>query len=77
MPGDVGIVLRPQCGPSTQHKRFGSVVHQNHSPLCPLYALNMMIRSLTAAWDSSQNIELALDSRVLLFVLSVKADFAN
>ena len=76
MPGDVGIVLWPQCGPSVQHKRFGSVVHQNNSPLCPLYALNMMIRSLTAAWDSSQNIELALDSRVLLLVLPVKAGFA-
>ena len=42
-----------------------------------LMQLDMMTRSLTAAWDSSQNIELALDSRVLLFVLSVKADFAN
>ena len=77
MPGDVGLLLWPQCGPSTQHKRFGSVVNQNISPLFFVYALDMVIRSLTVAWDSSQNIELALDSRVLLFVLPVKADFAN
>lgn len=77
MPGDVGIVFAAPVWPVYSAQTIWQRCQSEEFAIFPLYALDMMIRSLTAAWDSSQNIELALDSRVLLFVLSVKADFAN